>query len=126
MLPAKVLVVDDDPDFVEIIRTILESNGYQVITAANGQQALAQVKVRHPDLMVLDIMMSTVLDGLNVSEQLASDPDAKYMPVIMVSSIANTPHAHLFPMDEQPHMDAWLSKPIDPSTLLAKVAELLA
>jgi CheY-like chemotaxis protein len=126
MLPAKILVVDDDPDFVEIIRTILESNSYQVITAANGQQALTQVKARHPDLMVLDIMMSTVLDGLNVSEQLASDPDAKYMPVIMVSSIASTPHAHLFPMDEQPHMDAWLSKPIDPATLLAKVAELLA
>jgi CheY-like chemotaxis protein len=126
MLPAKILVVDDDPDFVEIIRTILESNSYQVITAANGQQALTQVKARHPDLLVLDIMMSTVLDGLNVSEQLASDPDAKYMPVIMVSSIASTPHAHLFPMDEQPHMDAWLSKPIDPATLLAKVAELLA
>jgi CheY-like chemotaxis protein len=126
MLPATILVVDDDPDFVEIIRTILESNSYQVITAANGQQALTQVKARHPDLLVLDIMMSTVLDGLNVSEQLASDPDAKYMPVIMVSSIASTPHAHLFPMDEQPHMDAWLSKPIDPATLLAKVAELLA
>ena len=126
MLPATILVVDDDPDFVEIMRTILESDDYRVLTAANGQQALAQVRAHHPDLIVLDIMMSTVLDGLNVSEQLASDPDARYMPVIMVSSIADTPHAHLFPMDEQPHMSAWLSKPVDPATLLAKVAELLA
>lgn len=125
MLPAKILVVDDDPDFVEIMRTILERHGYKVITAANGKQALDQVKAAHPDLMLLDIMMSTVLDGLNVSEQLAQDPDAKYMPVIMVSSIADTPHANLFPMEEQPHMDAWLSKPVDPNTLLNKVAELL-
>ena len=125
MLPAKILVVDDDPDFVEIMRTILESNGYTVITASNGREAMARVKTHHPDLMLLDIMMSSVLDGLNVSEQLARDPDARYMPVIMVSSIADTPHAGLFPMEQQPHMDAWLSKPVDPSTLLKKVAELL-
>ena len=125
MPSAKILVVDDDPDFVEIMRTILESNDYLVVTAANGEQGLAQVKAQRPDLMLLDIMMSTVLDGLNVSEQLAQDPEAKYMPVIMVSSIAETPYAHIFPMGEQPHMDAWLSKPVDPKVLLAKVAELL-
>lgn len=125
MLSAKILVVDDDPDFVEIMRTILEANGYEVITAANGNQALTQVKAERPDLMLLDIMMSTVLDGLDVSEKLAQDPDAKFMPVIMVSSIAETPYAHVFPMEEQPHMDAWLSKPVDPKVLLTKVAQLL-
>ena len=125
MPSAKILVVDDDPDFVEIMRTILESNDYNVVTAANGEQAMAQVKAQRPDLMLLDIMMSSVLDGLNVSEQLALDPEARFMPVIMVSSIAETPYAHVFPMGEQPHMDAWLSKPVDPKVLLAKVAELL-
>jgi adenylate cyclase len=125
MPSAKILVVDDDPDFVEIMRTILESNDYNVVTAANGEEALAQVRAQRPDLMLLDIMMSSVLDGLNVSEQLALDPEARFMPVIMVSSIAETPYAHVFPMGEQPHMDAWLSKPVDPKVLLAKVAELL-
>ena len=125
MPSAKILVVDDDPDFVEIMRTILESNDYNVVTAANGEQALSQVKAQRPDLMLLDIMMSSVLDGLNVSEQLALDPEARFMPVIMVSSIAETPYAHVFPMGEQPHMDAWMSKPVDPKVLLAKVAELL-
>jgi CheY-like chemotaxis protein len=125
MPSAKILVVDDDPDFVEIMRTILEANDYDVVTAANGEQALAQVKAQRPDLMLLDIMMSSVLDGLNVSEQLALDPEARFMPVIMVSSIAETPYAHVFPMGEQPHMDAWMSKPVDPKVLLAKVAELL-
>jgi len=125
MSSAKILVVDDDPDFVEIMRTILESNDYQVVTAANGNQALSQVKSLRPDLIILDIMMSTVLDGLDVSEKLSQDPDARYMPVIMVSSIAETPYAHVFPMERQPHMDAWLSKPVDPKVLLTKVAELL-
>jgi CheY-like chemotaxis protein len=125
MSSARILVVDDDPDFVEIMRTILESNDYQVVTASNGTQALSQVKAQRPDLMILDIMMSTVLDGLDVSEQLAKDPDARFMPVIMVSSIAETPYAHVFPMEQQPHMDAWLSKPVDPKSLLNKVAELL-
>jgi CheY-like chemotaxis protein len=126
MQTVKILVVDDDPDFVEIMRTILESRDYKVITATNGQQAMAQVRAHHPDLMLLDIMMSSVLDGLNVSEQLAQDPDARYMPVIMVSSIADTPHAGLFPTGESIHMDAWLAKPVDPKTLLSKVAELLS
>ena len=125
MSSARILVVDDDPDFVEIMRTILESNDYEVVTAANGNQALSQVKAERPDLMILDIMMSTVLDGLDVSEQLSHDPDARFMPVIMVSSIADTPYAHVFPMEQQPHMDAWLSKPVDPKVLLNKVAELL-
>jgi len=125
MPTATILVVDDDPDFVEIMRTILEANNYYVLTAANGDQALAQVKAQRPDLMLLDIMMSTVLDGLYVSEQLAHDPVAKDIPVIMVSSIAETPYAEVFPMDEQPHMDAWLSKPVDPKVLLAKVSQLL-
>jgi CheY-like chemotaxis protein len=125
MPPARILVVDDDPDFVEIMRTILESNEYEVVTAANGNQAMLQVKAQKPDLMILDIMMSTVLDGLDVSEKLAQDPDARFMPVIMVSSIAETPYAHVFPMEQQPHMDAWLSKPVDPKALLKKVAELL-
>lgn len=125
MPSAKILVVDDDPDFVEIMRTILEARDYTVVTAANGNQALAQVEAHRPDLMILDIMMSTVLDGLDVSQKLSEDPDARFMPVIMVSSIAETPYAHVFPMEEQPHMDAWLSKPVDPKVLLNKVAELL-
>ncbi len=125
MSTARILVVDDDPDFVEIMRTILEANDYEVISAANGNQGLAQVKAHKPDLLILDIMMSTVLDGLHVSETLSQDPDARFMPVIMVSSIADTPYAHVFPMEEQPHMDAWLSKPVEPRALLNKVAELL-
>jgi CheY-like chemotaxis protein len=125
MASATILIVDDDPDFVEIMRTILTSRGYAVITAANGAQALQQVTAAQPDLMILDIMMSTVLDGYMVSEKLAADPELRYLPIIMVSSIAETPHAGLFPLEDRVHMDAWVSKPVNPSELLRKVDELL-
>lgn len=126
MASATILVVDDDPDFVEIMRTILVSRGHRVITAANGAQALRQVAEAQPDLMILDIMMSTALDGYNVSETLAADPQSRFLPIIMVSSIAETPHAGLFPLEDRLHMDAWLSKPVNPGELLRKVEELLA
>lgn len=126
MASATILVVDDDPDFVEIMRTILVSRGYRVITAANGAQALRQVAEAQPDLMILDIMMSTALDGYNVSETLAADPQSRFLPIIMVSSIAETPHAGLFPLEDRLHMDAWLSKPVNPGELLRKVEELMA
>jgi len=120
---AKILVVDDDPDFVEITRTILEANGYQVGTAANGDQALNAMRKDLPDLVLLDVMMSTVLDGLNLSHVMSEDPVLKRVPVIMVSSIAESPHAGMFPTDEYIPIDAWISKPVQADALLKKVAQ---
>lgn len=125
MASATILIVDDDPDFVEIMRTILTTRDYAVITAANGTQAMQQVTAAKPDLLILDIMMSTVLDGYMLSEKLAADPELRYLPIIMVSSIAETPHAGLFPLEDRLHMDAWVSKPVNPSELLRTVDELL-
>lgn len=126
MKPFRILVAEDDAHILEGLETTLASEGYAVEAVADGEAALAAWSRMRPDLLILDIMMSTVLDGLDVSEKLSQDPDAKFMPVIMVSSIADTPYAHVFPMEEQPHMDAWLSKPVDPKVLLGKVAELLS
>ncbi len=126
MALATILVVDDDPDFVEIMRTILRSQNYDVVTAANGADAREKVLTHKPDLMILDIMMSTVLDGYNLSQSLADDPELRYLPIIMVSSIAETPHAGLFPLEDRLHADAWLAKPVNPHDLLTKVQELLA
>ena len=117
----KILVVDDDPEFVEITRMILEANSYEVASASNGEQALQSMRQDKPDLVLLDVMMSTVLDGLNVSHEIQADPNLKDMPVIMVSSIITSPHASLFPTDEYIPIDAWISKPMDPDDLLEKV-----
>jgi CheY-like chemotaxis protein len=122
---AKILVVDDDPDFVLILTKILEENAYDIVTAANGAQALAAMRQAKPDLVLLDIMMSTVLDGLSVSEEMQEDPELKDIPIIMISSITDTQHAAVFPTDGYVHMDAWITKPIQPEDLLKKVKRYL-
>jgi CheY-like chemotaxis protein len=123
---ATILVVDDDPDFCEITRTVLESGGYQVQTAANGDQALACMRSAPPDLVILDVMMSSVLDGLDVSDRMMADAHLKKIPTIMVSSIASSEYAGMFPTDAYVGIDAWISKPVAPRALLTRVGELLA
>ena len=123
---SRILVVDDDPDFVEIIRTILLKENYEIDTAANGKQALERVRDQKPDLIILDIMMSTVLDGVSVSQELYEDPELRQIPLIMVSSIASTEHAEVFPTDEYLHVDRWLSKPVQPQDLIAAVKRFVS
>ena len=122
---SRILVVDDDPEFLEIARIILEANGYEVASASNGEQALLTMRQRRPDLVLLDVMMSSILDGLDVSHEMQDDPELKGIPVIMVSCIITSPHASLFPTDEFIPIDAWISKPMDPDTLLEQVKTLI-
>jgi CheY-like chemotaxis protein len=117
----KILIVDDDPDFVTICRTVLKAEGYQVLEAANGRQALEMMRQDKPDLILLDVMMSTTLEGVNVSKEIESDPDLKGVPIVMISSIATSEYASDFPDDERIPIDAWLSKPIQPAVLLKTV-----
>jgi CheY-like chemotaxis protein len=126
MPKAKILVVDDDPDFVEYMRTVLESSDYRVVSAGNSEQGMLALTREKPDLVVLDVIMSSVLDGLSMSQRMAEDPDLKHVPVVMVTSIANTDYLALFPTDESIHIDAFLTKPIAPAELLRQVDRLIA
>jgi CheY-like chemotaxis protein len=94
-----------------------------VLEATNGWQALEMARLEKPDLIILDVMMSTTLEGVSVSRQLESDPELKKIPVVMVSSIATTEYASEFPEERIP-IDAWLSKPLQPSVLLKTVKRL--
>jgi CheY-like chemotaxis protein len=122
---AKILVVDDDPDFVEAMRLTLEPHGYQVSAAASGEEGLTRVQSEAPDLVILDVIMASILDGLNMSQRMQENPEQKRIPILMVTSIANTDYAALFPTDEYVHIDGFLSKPVPPEVLLARVSELL-
>src|SRR5512136_1554742 len=124
MSQAKILVVDDDPDFVEAVRLTLEPNGYTVLSATNGDEGLAKVRSESPDLVILDVIMSSVLDGLQMSRRMQENPQHKRIPILMVTSIANTDYAALFPTDEYISIDGFLSKPVTPSVLLERVAAL--
>jgi len=119
----KVLIVDDDPDFVEATRAILISDGRQVVSASNAATALAMARQEKPHIILLDIMLETALDGLNLSHQIRSEPALRRTRVIMVSSITDTPNAQLFPTDEYLPADAWLTKPVAPQLLLQTVRE---
>lgn len=120
----KVLVVDDDPDFCEISRLILTREGYEVQTAANGDIALRLMREERPSVVVLDVMMAGVLDGVSVAHAMSDEPSLRDVPIVMVSSIANSQSADMFPTDEYIPIDAWISKPVQPDELLATVTRL--
>jgi len=122
---AKVLIVDDDPDFVDVTRAVLEANGYEVCSAADGDEGMRKVQEEEPDLIILDVIMKTVLDGLNMSQRMADHADHRDIPILMVTSIANSDYAALFPTDEYVHIDGFLSKPIAPDELLGWVRRLI-
>jgi len=121
-----ILVVDDDPDFVEITRMILTKEGYNVTSAANGEQAIRAMKAERPDLVLLDVMMASPLDGVQVSHKMAADPALKTIPVVMISSIDSSKHAALLPDDMHIPIDVWISKPVDPDHLLKTIRRFLA
>lgn len=125
MPKAKILIVDDDPDFVEYLRTVLESADYAVVSAGNSDQGMLTLLREKPDLVVLDVIMSSVLDGLSMSQRMAENPALSHVPVIMVTSIANTDYLALFPTDESIHIDAFLTKPIAPAELLRQIGRLI-
>jgi formate transporter len=123
--PRKILVVDDDPDFVAVTKTILAKEGYQVTTAANGDEALAAMKKESPNLVLMDVMMKTPLEGVTVSQKMLADPALSKIPIIMVSSIASTDKAGLLPDNVHIPIDAWIDKPVKPENLLNTVRRFL-
>lgn len=122
---AKILVVDDDPDFVNATKIVLEKNHHEVISAPSGDAGYKRAKTDRPDLVILDVIMDTVLDGLSVSQKMHDDSDLRNIPVIMVTSIANSDYAELFPTDEYIHINAFMSKPISSDELIRQVNKYL-
>jgi len=106
---SKILVVDDDPDFCVATRMVLESAGHEVVTAADSDEGLRKVRDGKPDLVILDVIMKTVLDGLRMSREMAEDPEQRATPILMVTSIANSDYRALFPTDEYIHIDDFVS-----------------
>lgn len=121
-----VLIVDDDPDFVETTRMVLEAAPYQVTSAANGDQALYAMIATPADLVIMDIMMDGVLDGWDATWRIRSNPNLRHTPILVVSSITATDYLGMFPTDDDNLIDNFLSKPVSPERLLSEVKRLLA
>jgi formate transporter len=123
---AKFLVVDDDPDFSDLVATILTKSGYLVKCASDGEQALKAMESEKPDMVLLDVMMATPLEGVGVARQMAADPVLKQIPIVMISSIDSSQYASALPDDLHIPIDAWINKPIDPDQFLKTVKRFLA
>ncbi len=124
-----ILIVDDDYDFLEINRHILEKAGFRVATAVSPSQAMERVAAETPDLVITDLMMSEVDSGFSFSRRLRDDPRTAAVPIIMSTSVTTalgldfTPHSAA-DLDSM-KIDAYFDKPLDATALVAKVRELL-
>lgn len=119
----KLLIIDDDANYVESIKIMLKARGYTVDSASNGKEGLEEAKIFHPDLILLDVMMTTRSEGFDVSREFAKDEKLKSIPIILVTGIReemNLPFG--FEPDEKwIPVKAILEKPIIPERLLAEI-----
>jgi len=129
MSEAGILIIDDDPDFVRITRTILEKERYRVICAYNADEGFAKLEEGTPDAIILDIMMGRGAEGFIFARKIRKDPRFAAIPILMLTSMREQTgfdfpgeriHPKFLPVDE------YCEKPIEPKILLEKIEELLA
>jgi len=123
MTHEKILIVDDDPDIVLAYRLVLESAGYTVEEAADGEEGLARMRASRPDLVLMDVMMANPLDGYYTTQQISDDPQLREIPILMISSITTSQYAAAFPTDQYLDIREFISKPVEPEVLLRKIKQ---
>jgi two-component system response regulator VicR len=118
----KIMVVDDEPDLLEVVKLILESDGYQVVTASSGQEALNKIEKEMPDLVLLDIIMPK-MDGWEVFSRIKSNPMTHEIPVIMLTAkdqrIDKLIGLHVVRVDD------YITKPFGRAELLERIKRVL-
>jgi two-component system, OmpR family, alkaline phosphatase synthesis response regulator PhoP len=123
----KILIVDDDTEFVEATKNVLKSSGYAVDSASNGKEAITKMKAAKPDLILLDVMMDTKDEGFEVSRQIAADEALKKIPIIMITGIRkdmSLPFGFESDPDWLP-VKTVLEKPVKPVKLIDEIKNLL-
>ena len=127
---ALILIVDDDYDFLELNRLVLERAGYRVATAAEPRQALLLMEKERPDLVITDLMMTTLDSGFLFARAIKEDPRYAGIPVVIATSVSSALGLDFRPRTDEEranmHVDAYFDKPLDRARLLATIADLLA
>ena len=118
---AKILVVDDEVQLIQMVQIRLEASGYEVVTANDGEEGIEKAKSENPDLVLLDIMMP-VMDGYEACKILKSDPQTNKIPIIYLSAKAQEDDLQ---NGKESGADAFVKKPFETPELLAKIEELL-
>jgi DNA-binding response OmpR family regulator len=127
-MPGKILVVDDDPDILDAITMILESQGYIVATARDGIEGLASLKAENPDLMILDLMMPK-MDGFAVCKELQDPRWSKHKntPILILTSVREEASRRRYELETGLELDVddYVEKPMSPDVLLERVGTLI-
>jgi CheY-like chemotaxis protein len=129
MANAKIMIVDDDPDYINVVKAILENEQYTVVTAGNKTEGMEKIRAEKPDLAILDVMMNAWQDGFEMSRQLKKDPQFKNMPVLILTAVENRTGIGFKSTAGDPvwlPVDVFLDKPVEPDVLLAEVKKLLS
>jgi len=128
MIAKKILVVDDDPDILDAISMILETQGYALVFAHDGMECLDKLASEKPDLLILDLLMPKI-DGFAVYKELQSPKWSKYrdMPVLILSSVREEASRRRYELETGQALkpDEYIEKPILPGVLLDRVEKLL-
>ncbi len=126
----RVLVVDDEMDLRTFISTLLESNGYKAVVAENGEQGMAKVREKKPDMITLDVMMPKE-SGIKMYRDIKTNPEYRDIPVLIISGLARKTFLHSqkvldkFKNQEVPEPNGYIEKPPEPEELIAEVQRLI-
>lgn len=127
-MPAKILIVDDDPDILDAMTMIMESQGYQVVTARDGIEGLANLKSENPDLLILDLMMPK-MDGFAVCKELQDPRWSKFksVPILILTSVREEASRRRYELETGLELDVddYVEKPVSPNVLIERVTKLL-
>lgn len=125
---ATILIIDDDPDFVDAVSSILESAHYNVSTALDPKRGKEKIYSEKPDLILLDIMMDSLFDGFSLCHTIKTSKEFNQTPVIFVSAVKEqTGSRFRFEGEEQGMRgpDDYIDKPVNPGDLLSRIEKLL-
>jgi len=122
----KILLVDDDPDFVEGARMVLEKSDFEVVIASSGKECLERIKEEKPDLIILDIMMPKK-SGFEVCKELKSNIEYNRIPVVMLTALKQKLSRTSYSIAEGLELEAedYLEKPIEPKVLVSRIKQIL-
>ena len=126
-MPEKILIIDDDVDLVAINRAFLEKAGYAVDAAYNGKEGLEKIVSFQPDLIILDVMMTSVGEGFEVARAIRGDAHMRNIPILMLSSV-NQEHGfklRIGPDEDWNPVTVFIDKPVEYEQLVTQVAEML-
>ena len=121
MAGEKILLVDDEEDFVEIVSAELEAEGFEVVTAHSGEEAREKAPSEKPDAIVLDVMMETKTEGFKVARELRQRDDTKDIPLIMLTGVNQEYSFEFGPDSIWLPVDTFLEKPVDADRLVGEL-----